>query len=183
MRWLSLLSYTTLMASNTELTPFSQQDFVAFYQDFIPLYTETMLQAHMFKDRQEALTSAQTQMAALFPEGLESKGQHLLNITQNQENIGYLWYAEKLDSEHKETGRLCYVYITPPFRNRGYAKDSIQKTEVDLKSRGISRLGLNVFSTHSSAKKLYESLGYRVVRTFLTEDTKEAIRYEMSKDL
>lgn len=65
----------------------------------------------------------------------------------------------------------------------GYAKAAITKMEMHVKSLGILRIGLNVFSTAPFAKDLYESLGYVVDKTILTPDSKEIARWELSRNL
>ena len=161
-----------------ELIPFSEEDFVNFYKEFVPEYADVMYRAHMFDDEQKANIAANTQMSSLFPVGLATKGQFLLKIQSHQEAVGYLWYAEK-----ENTAWLCYIYVKPLFRNMGYAKASIIKMETHLRSLGITRVGMNVFAINPHAKKLYEALGYSVVHTILTPDQQEVIRYELSKDL
>jgi ribosomal protein S18 acetylase RimI-like enzyme len=167
-----------------EFLPLSREEFNCFYQDFIIEYANIMVKAKMFQDRQEAINTAKTQLLAFFPEGLATKGQHLFKLKQSAQHVGILWYSEtEATNKHGMTAWLCYISIEPAFRRRGYAKAAIKKMEAHLKSLGIEWVGLNIFSYNSSAKQLYESLGYTVVKTILTVGSNEISRYELSKNL
>lgn len=168
-----------------ELTPLSQQEFTNFYEGFTAQYADTIFKTNTFKDLEEANTAAKAQMSAILPEGLATKGQYLLKIKRNQEDVGILWYAEKRagPDNNEGTAWLRWIYVDPMFRRMGYAKAAVTKMEMHLKSLGIPCIGLNVFSTTPFAKDLYESLGYVVDKIVLNPDSKEIVRYELSKNL
>jgi ribosomal protein S18 acetylase RimI-like enzyme len=163
------------------LTPFTKEEFASFYEDFIPEYADAMLKAHMFQNEEEAARFAKTQMEHLFPGKTIPSGHHLLKIQSDESDVGYLWYADKRNSS-SDAAWLCYIYVDPAFRNRGYATAAIAQMELNLKALGVSQVGMSVFSANPTLK-LYESLGYSIVQTFLTPDSKEILRYELFKTL
>lgn len=167
-----------------DFIPLSNKEFNCFYEDFIIEYADVMIKANMFQNRQEAINTAEIQMIAFFPKGLATKGQHLFKLKKDDLDLGILWYSEtEVTNKHGITAWLCYIYIKPDLRRRGYAKAAIKKMEDHLKILGIQSVGLNIFSYNSSAKKLYESIGYEVVKTIQMPDSRETLRYELSKNL
>ena len=161
---------------------FFQEDFASFYESFIAQYANSMYTSHIFQNQEETRAAAKNEMIRLFPDGLETKGQYLFKMKRDEEEIGVLWYAEKRSSD-ATTAWLCDIYVNPSFRRMGYAKAAIVKMETHLKSLGKTRVGMSVFATTPFAKDLYESLGYVVVKTVFSPDSKEILRYDLSKSL
>lgn len=168
--------------SAIELAPPTQKEFEIFYEGFTSDYAETMYKNRLFADREEAIVKAEAEMQLLFPQGLETKGQNCFKIKDEQFDVGFLWYSEKVDDLGTYIW-LCYIYVEPEFRRRGYAKSALLEMEKEVRSTGISRIGLNVFSTTPFAKNFYESLGFGVKDTFFTPDSAQVARYEMWKSL
>ena len=60
----------------------------------------------------------------------------------------------------------AYVYgfrVKPDYRSQGVGTAMMEIIEEDLHRRGFSRVTLNVSKENTSARRLYERLGYRVV--------------------
>lgn len=58
-----------------------------------------------------------------------------------------------------------HILINEESRKKGYATYVLQELEEDMKSLGITSMGLNVFGTNPNARKLYEKLGYKTAST------------------
>jgi RimJ/RimL family protein N-acetyltransferase len=95
--------------------------------------------------------------------------------------VGLIYYSEPTRS--KECAWLCHIYIEPDFRRQGYATAAITQMEMHLRSLGIKRVGLNVFAHNSSAKRLYEAMGYTVIQCTPQIHSPEIACYQLMKDL
>ena len=108
----------------------------------------------------------------LLPEGLSSTGQFLyaLEDTGSGERVGDLWFAER-DSEFG--GKAAFIYsieIFEGFRGRGLGRQAMLVLEGEVRSRGLSRITLNVFGGNDVARSLYRSVGYAETAVFMSKE-------------
>ncbi|MFN8672002.1 MAG: GNAT family N-acetyltransferase [Candidatus Sericytochromatia bacterium] len=86
-------------------------------------------------------------------------------LLENSEIAGFTWLIE---SEDVITANkfICvlYLYITEPFRGKGYSKILMKKNVEYSKSIGINQLRLSVRKNNPNAINLYDSLGYKTYK-------------------
>ena len=111
---------------------------------------------------------ATQQFAELLPDGLDTKGMHLLMVVDETEGeVGTLWIGP-------QPGRAnaAYVYdieIQPEYRGRGFGRAAMLAAESVAAAEGATTIGLNVFGFNETARRLYDSLGYSVVATQMSK--------------
>ena len=66
--------------------------------------------------------------------------------------------------EPRWVGHIASVAVRPRFRRRGIGRALVEALERELIAEGARRLRLEVRESNAAARRLYESLGYRVVR-------------------
>lgn len=106
---------------------------------------------------------------ALFPEGTPAKGQHFLNILDQDVAVGTIWLREP----QIESSGAWYIYnieIEKRFRGKGYGRRTMEEAENWVRTRGGTRLALNVFGHNVVARSLYDSLGFRTQATRMFKD-------------
>jgi ribosomal protein S18 acetylase RimI-like enzyme len=115
-----------------------------------------------------ALDRARTQFTELLPHGLDSPGTWLMRVLdEGGEPVGVLWLGP-----HRERDGVIYVYdveIDEPHRGRGLGRAAMLAAERLVRESGAHEIGLNVFGFNEPAKRLYDSLGYRVIATQMTK--------------
>jgi ribosomal protein S18 acetylase RimI-like enzyme len=65
-----------------------------------------------------------------------------------------------------ELGEVTRVYVAPPERRRGLARELMAEVERLAAERGVRRLRLDTRADLVEARGLYESLGYREIPRF-----------------
>jgi GNAT superfamily N-acetyltransferase len=121
------------------------------------------------QDRDEARVQAESQHATLFPGGVPAEGQHLMHVLDDEDVIGLLWMGRPLTS----SATMWFVYfveIDEAHRGRGLGRVAMECAERWTREHGGSRIGLNVFGPNVVARRLYDSLGYRVMATTMFKD-------------
>lgn len=109
--------------------------------------------------REGAEEKATADIERLFPGRAPSAEQLVFVLEANGEAVGELWLCEREDMGL----RLLFVYdvhVDEAHRGRGYGKAAMLLAEEEARRRGIERVALNVFGRNTTARRLYQSLGY-----------------------
>jgi len=104
---------------------------------------------------------ARAQVATLLPDGHATAGVYLLVIVDDADaDVGILWLGP-----HPDRPNTLYVWdlsIDEPFRGRGFGRAAMLAGEDLARDAGAVAIGLNVFGANTTARRLYDSLGYDV---------------------
>ena len=95
---------------------------------------------------------------------------------------GLLAAAVMLYRKGAAVGRLYSITVAPEARGKGLARALMAACEADAAERGARAVRLEVRSSNSSAIRLYEAGGYRVIATLESyyPDGEAALRMEKS---
>ncbi|KCZ96649.1 acetyltransferase [Hyphomonas polymorpha PS728] len=95
---------------------------------------------------------------------------------------GLLAAAVMLYRKGARIGRLYSITVAPSARGQGLARGLMAACEADATDRGARAIRLEVRVTNSSAIRLYEAGGYRVIATLESyyPDGEAALRMEKS---
>ncbi|MEP7180048.1 MAG: GNAT family N-acetyltransferase [Pseudonocardiales bacterium] len=122
----------------------------------------------MHRPLDAARPRAQAQFDEELSGGIETPGTWLLLIlNEDSARVGTLWIGP-----HPQRPGAAYVYdieIQETARRRGYGRAAMLAAEDLVRSEGINELSLSVFGFNDSAKRLYDSIGYRVLATQMTK--------------
>ena len=127
--------------------------------------------AHAGIPEEAARAKSKHDWANLLPEGLASPGQHLFALEDKAtgERVGDLWFAER-DSDFGDKAAFIYaIEIFEEFRGRGFGRQAMLALEDEVRSRGLSRIALNVFGGNDVARSLYRSIGYAETAVFMSK--------------
>ncbi|MGC2484861.1 MAG: GNAT family N-acetyltransferase [Acidimicrobiales bacterium] len=86
--------------------------------------------------------------------------QFFLNVLRDREKVGTLWLG--LRNGVGPDWWIFDIVIDEAYRGTGLGRPTLRTAEEFVKSRGGSRLGLNVFGSNEVARHLYDEAGYAV---------------------
>ena len=144
------------------LVPMTNEEFQRFLEHDIREYALERTQAGYWTE-QEATEESRKAHLELLPEGLQTADHYLYTIREatSGEAVGVIWMSATMNSP-RPSGFILDLEIDEPFRRKGYAKEAMLELEEIARRMGIQQLGLHVFAHNDGARRLYESLGYRV---------------------
>lgn len=80
-------------------------------------------------------------------------------IYAGDQMVGFTMYGTHEDDE--STLWIDRLMIAEPHRGKGYGKAVLQRIIEEAKSRGLSRVGLSTGAGNTSAKQVFERVGFR----------------------
>ncbi|RFB10186.1 GNAT family N-acetyltransferase [Bacillus sp. HNG] len=96
-----------------------------------------------------------------------SNGGYYLICLENNRVLGWIGVGSSVDVNTDEmVGIIPEIYVLPEYRNKGIAKALCNEAFTYLKSEGLNKVQLNVFSGNY-AKRIYEDLGFKEVSTVM----------------
>ena len=88
----------------------------------------------------------------------------------DQTDIGFIWYGP-IPGMSEQTSFLFDIYVDPPHRRKGYARDILQQMIEQVSATNRTTIVLNARSDNDAAIALYTDLGFE--RTNVSEDGKQ----------
>lgn len=120
-----------------------------------------------FCKKEESMDIAKTIFEQYLPNGLETEGQFLFNIVNdNEEKVGIIWYGIAKENE----AFICDLIIFEKYRRKGYGKLAMTLLEEHVKSMGINKITLHVFGHNQPAIALYEKMGYKTFSMHMAKE-------------
>ena len=109
---------------------------------------------------EEAQRIAAESMARSFPDGAPSPGNDVFHVLNEAgETVGYLWIGQDASAD-PGAWWVWDVVINADQRGQGFGRAAMLLGEEYARSHGAHSLGLSVFGFNTSARGLYNSLGY-----------------------
>ena len=110
-----------------------------------------------------AAEKARLDTAQRFSSGLGSPGQVLSRLMAGDQPVGWLWLNVPVIDGDPLMAWVNDVEVDPGYRGRGYGRAATLLAERQARTRGMTSLGLNVHGQNTTARSLYDSLGYQVM--------------------
>jgi ribosomal protein S18 acetylase RimI-like enzyme len=117
----------------------------------------------------EARAQAARDIAERLPHGAATRGHLFRKAVADGREVGWIWVSLP-DALRSTMAWIDNVEVDPEHRRRGHAAAIITAMEAELVALGAPRLGLNVFGDNSTARRLYERLGFEVTARQLGRD-------------
>lgn len=108
-------------------------------------------------DGDDAERRALEQQAMAFPDGRPAPGFVVAHVVVAGERVGSVWFGREGDTR---TWWVWDIEIQPVHRGRGFGRAAMRLVEDEVRARGGTEIGLNVFGSNHRALSLYRSLGY-----------------------
>ncbi|MFI0863432.1 GNAT family N-acetyltransferase [Streptomyces smyrnaeus] len=116
--------------------------------------------------REQATARSAAVRRTQLPDGAASSGARLSVLTCRGTDVGTLWLGFT-GLPRSDVGAWVYdVNVIPERRGEGHGRSLMLAAERICAEAGAARLGLNVFADNPRARRLYTSLGYRLVERF-----------------
>lgn len=116
---------------------------------------------------EQAWARSVTEIDGLLPDGLGTAGDSFWCVADGATVVGMIWLR------HAFLPGLAFVFgveVEPAHRGRGYGRAAMLVGERATAAAGETQLGLNVFGHNTVALRLYDSLGYRIVEQYRSDD-------------
>lgn len=145
----------------------TEAEFRAYREEAVKTYAEEKVAAGNWP-AEGALERSEREFSSLLPQGVATKGQHLLTLWDPglNEAVGMLWFAAH------EAGRWDFIYdvsVDAARRGQGYGRAALQALEDHVKALGVTAISLHVFGHNHAARTLYESLSYETTNINMTK--------------
>jgi ribosomal protein S18 acetylase RimI-like enzyme len=112
---------------------------------------------------EEAEERSAAEFAELLPAGLATENMLLFMAESGGGDVvGWVWLCLK----HPRGGQFAWIYdieVVADRRGKGYGRALLAAAEAELRQRGVSEVGLNVFGPNVVAQRLYASSGYELM--------------------
>jgi mycothiol synthase len=144
------------------LRPMTDAELSARLVDQIDDYADDLVKAGQAtpEDARERSTAAH---AALLPDGVRTVGHLVFRGEVDGTTVGSIWLTVPGASPVRpDLSWIFNVEIDPAYRGKGYGRAILLAGEREMRGRGVTRMGLNVFAHNPVARRLYDSLGYEL---------------------
>ena len=149
------------------LEPMTAAQFEAWLEGSIRSFAEDLANA-TGQPLRDTSARARQQFAEWLPAGVATENTWLMTIVDaTGAEVGALWLGP-----HPQRAEVAFGYdieINPEHRGRGLGRAAMLAAEQLARQAGFTELALNVFGFNDPARRLYDSLGYRVVSTQMTK--------------
>lgn len=143
-----------------KLIPITKEKFKLWLSRQTEAYIQDKMKANGYT-RTEAEEICHKQMKELLPNGMESKDQHIFEIDDGMQTLGFLWFAV-IGAENNRRAFVYDIVIEKEFQGKGFGKTAMKLLEAEVLKLGLNRIGLHVFGHNHIARNLYDSLGYEI---------------------
>ena len=121
-----------------------------------------LLVKFMQKTYQEIAPKQDFSHLALTVEQYLSRETPLWWVSDSNSTVGCLWAGNAIDQiTGDRIAHIFLLYVAPEHRRKGIAKALITLGETWAIDKRLGAIGLQVFQTNTSAKNLYNQLGYQ----------------------
>jgi len=153
--------------TSVTLRPMSATEFQEWQARSIRSYADDLAKA-TGRPREVEQDRARQQFAELLPAGMGTDGTWILLIVDEAGvKVGTVWVGP-----HPERAGVAFLYdleIVHERRGLGIGRAAMMAVESLVKEAGGTEIGLSVFGFNEPARRLYDSIGYRVVSTLMTK--------------
>jgi ribosomal protein S18 acetylase RimI-like enzyme len=118
-------------------------------------------QVDIGEDPETARRITDSTSESLFPGGAPAAGQFVFLVTEDTIPVGSMWLGAG-DDGAPDVWWLWSIEIDVAARGRGLGRQAVKLAEQFARKSGATRLELNVFGNNTVARRLYDSLGYRI---------------------
>ncbi len=97
----------------------------------------------------------------------DTSPEHVILAVSGAEVMGYCWTTEVTEEIADKKGRIYMLGVCPRFRDKGLGRHLLLAGLRYLNKRGVKSVELTVDSQNTSARRLYDSAGFKIVSASL----------------
>ncbi len=144
----------------------TESEYSAWQAETIPAYAADKVASGQWT-KDESLELSRKEHQELLPQGRETKDNYLYSIVDSESApVGMLWFAVKT----KFSAKVAYVFdigVRPQWQRQGHAHRAFLALDEEVRRLGLSGIALHVFGHNTSARALYDRLGFRATNISL----------------
>lgn len=178
---LIIFSTNSLYSAKVSFNLVSEQDYLSLIDIVCKEYQNNMKDSGLNGiEAQEA----KNEIDSLLPNGMHTPGHYIYNIEDYQKNnVGFIWYMCDLETSAAREAFICFLYLKPEYRKKGYAQAALEFLEIQVNEKNIKKISLNIFACNKTAFSLYLKNGYLINKTIYLPNSNIIFRYELEKVL
>ncbi|WP_246288754.1 GNAT family N-acetyltransferase [Bacillus haikouensis] len=147
-----------------EVKPMTPEEFSIFVEKSIISYANEKTRSGNWTE-EEALDRAKEDYRRFLPQDEKTKNNYLYSLYNGNGWIGSFWIAVMPN----HTGYIYNIEIEEQFRGQGYGKSAMKEIEIKAKELGLNKIELHVFAHNTTARRLYEKIGYEVTNVIMAK--------------
>lgn len=156
------------MASEVRLRPMDQDEVTRYIASSRESYVRSRVEAGERPEVAERV--AERQHGDLFPGGRPARRHQLFVVEADGQQVGVVWVGPHPNRPEDEgTAWLYDIEIADGHRGRGHGRAALAMIEDHLTAAGVTDVGLNVFGSNETARRLYRSAGWRELSVTMTK--------------
>ncbi len=150
--------------------PLTKEEYLLYINTLIDGISKEYVRAGI-QDQKKAIGKAKEQIERILSNGLETSDNFIYSIIDEatSNKVGVLWY-EIRKKEGIKHAFICDISIYKNHRRKGYATQTFQELEKEVKNKGIFTIKLHVFGHNKPARTLYNKLGYKATNVLMSKD-------------
>jgi GNAT superfamily N-acetyltransferase len=153
--------------TDVNLAPIADDDLAAWIDRARDDYRASLERSGRSAD--DAREKAYGDWEGLFPGGRRQDGHHVMRIVADGAPAGWIWVGPAPQGAGVEWW-LWDVFVEERLRGQGVASEAIGQAEALGAELGIGSMGLNVHGYNTTARSLYERLGYTITAVQMRKD-------------
>ncbi|MFI5271743.1 MAG: GNAT family N-acetyltransferase [Ktedonobacterales bacterium] len=140
------------------LRPMTEEEFAAFKAKTYEDYAEERASVEG-ADVERERENARKQIDDLMVDGLRSEVHHYWKaVAPGDGVVGELWVF--VDDAQKRAF-IYFIGTDEAYRGKGYGQQTLEALEAAMRPLGVRHIALNVFGANTTARRLYERMGYQ----------------------
>ncbi|HAL16386.1 MAG TPA: GNAT family N-acetyltransferase [Anaerolineaceae bacterium] len=145
-----------------KLQPMSPAEFQVYLERSVAEYADDKVKAGNWP-QEGALERSRQEFNKYLPQGLDTPENFLRTLIDRETGapVGMIWYAP-LPGSTDSTWFIYDFYVNPEQRRRGYGAQALAALEDRARAQGIKSIALHVFGHNTTARALYEKMGYEI---------------------
>jgi mycothiol synthase len=160
------------MPTDVLLRPMSEAELAGRLPSLVEEYAADLrLSGRVADNAEAALAEATQQITASLSDGVHTDGKLLYVAEVNGTAVGWVWLGLPRPGG-PDVAWVHNIEIDRDHRRRGYGQALLLAAERELLTRGVRRVGLNVFGHNTEALRLYARLRYSVTAQQMVKDLK-----------
>jgi GNAT superfamily N-acetyltransferase len=153
-----------------QLTPMTADVFEDFIKISMQDQVEGQVQAGEWR-AEDAVRNIEMLRIQFLPDGLATPGHFFFDIKDPDTGakVGGLWYIIQ-EEDGKRQFFVMDIQVYEGYKRRGYGSQAFLAMEKNAREMGITGIALHVFKHNTSAREMYEKLGYAGTGTMMSKE-------------
>jgi ribosomal protein S18 acetylase RimI-like enzyme len=124
-------------------------------------YSQALQESYSLSET-DSTARTHEQFEQILPEGISTSGHLFFGWKVDGQVLGTAWLRLPKKTSEGSSVFIYDLWVTPSERGKGLGKEILEALKANLRAKGLSKMGLHVFSKNERAIRLYQKLGFQV---------------------